>query len=48
MIHLAAVLALVAGAPLGLGARLRCGAKVAAVLLFTWSLHVWNLLGWRM
>jgi uncharacterized membrane protein YdbT with pleckstrin-like domain len=30
------------------GARVRCGATVVLALLFTWSLHVWNLLGWRM
>jgi hypothetical protein len=30
------------------GARVRYDATVLLALLFTWSLHVWNLLGWRM
>lgn len=29
-------------------ARLRYDATVVLALLFTWSLHTWNLLGWRM
>ena len=31
-----------------LGARLRYDATLVFALLFAWSLHVWNLLGWRM
>ena len=30
------------------GARLRYAATVLVAVLFTWSLNVWNLLGWRM
>lgn len=30
------------------GARLRYSGVVAASIVFLWSLHMWNLLGWRM
>ncbi len=28
--------------------RIRVSATIAVALLFAWSLHYWNLLGWRL